>query len=716
MRTRDKILLLLLSLTLALGTLLYSKSRPDDPSLLRFRYFVLNHPMRNISNVVTRVAETTSDSDATEIFWYGALSLFVIVMVGLVFRAAGNAERQVFRDRLVEAQVAKSELESLLQDSLWKEKHARAARETALEELQASASRIIALEDRLTASERLLKRKETELKALRNQHAAGAERSEAPSAGTPEQSALRDELRKMAGLLQEKESAAKQMEKSFGDRIGALEAQLESKEKLIQQRGRELAALRTQLANAEAVKQESEIFLQQELTNQRQALQAKEVAMQELEQDLTAKVATLETRLSDHLKLLQSRNTELDAARSQANLLATQLADVTSARERAYHLLQQALKQKAELMESKDAAFKELQERSAARVRALEGQLMDREDLQKKHNNELAALRSQLSDAGAAKQDAESSLAEELRKERHERQAKENALKEVQRHLATQTDLLKEKEELLRDRGKEREALTAKMNLLAEQLSDMTSGKERANQLLQQELKQKAELLQSKDAAFRELQTDLSATIGQLENQLREKDSLLQTRTADLGVATAQLTQLEFYRQQIKALQEELRVTTETLQSKDSILKELENSSTQLTANLKKEISEHTELLRHRDEELEALRSTLHAPNAQSEGIESADRHREVVDLTMEIESTANTLETRSERFAALENAMHDKDDLLKIRDEKIARLESELKEKRAELAKHEITVWQACERRALWKQRLAKFGISLKD
>ena len=547
MRTREKILLLLLTVTLALGALVYLDSRRDDASLVRFRSFLLNHPMRNISNAVTAVAETTSASDNSAIFWYGGLSLFAIVLVGIAFKSAGNAEIKAFRDRLVEAQVAKAELESLLQDSLWKEKHARTAREAALEEAQTSASRILALEDRLAANERLLKRQEGELKALRSQPTAATERPlETLSASMPEQSALRDELRKMAGLLQEKESAVKQIEKTFRDRIDVLETQLNSKEKLRQERDRELAALRAQLAKAEATKRETENSLAQELRNEKQALKAKVAAMQELEQGLTAKISALETRLSDHLELLQSRSTELDAVRSEANLLTAHLADVTSAKERADHLLQQELKKKAELLESKDAAFKELQESSGARVQALEDQLMNQETLQKEQGHELAALRAQLSEAGAAKDHTESFLAEELRKEKQEREAKESALKELERNLATRTHALnvqlREKEEFLHSRSAELETLTSKMNLLAAQMADVTSAKERADHLLQQELKKKAELLESKDTAFRELQTNLSATVSHLENQIREKDALLQNRNAELGAATSQLT------------------------------------------------------------------------------------------------------------------------------------------------------------------------------
>lgn len=572
MRTRDKILILLLTLTLALGAFVYSKSRHDDASLLQFRAFVLNHPMRNISNAVTRVAEKASDSDNTPIVWYGGLSVLALVMVGLVFTSAANSELSAFKNRLVDAQVAKAELESLLQDSLWKEKHARAVRETALEELQTSATRILTLEDRLIANERLLKRQEAELKTLRSRDAVAAEpTAQLSSAGMPEQAVLREELSKMAGLLQEKELAAKQLEKSLTDQIKLIETQIESKDKAMAQRGEELATLRAQLAKTETAKREAEVSLQQELANANRAIQAKTAAMQELEADLSGKIATLETRLGDHLKLLQSRGSELETARSEANILAAQL-------------------------------------------------------------------------------------------------------------------------------------------------SESSSGKEQATYLLQQELRKKAELLDSKDAALKELQTGLDATISRLERQMKQKDELLQSRNAELDAATAQLEQLASTRQQIDALRGELIATTEALQAKDLTLRELENGSTQLTASLKKKISEQEHLLKRRDEELEVLRSTLYARDAEPEIIHSAGARGEAVDQSMDNEGASNTLEERSRRFAALETSMHDKDDLLKIRDQKIARLEAELKEKRSELAKHEISVWQAYERRAAWKQRLAKFGISIKD
>ena len=64
----------------------------------------------------------------------------------------------------------------------------------------------------------------------------------------------------------------------------------------------------------------------------------------------------------------------------------------------------------------------------------------------------------------------------------------------------------------------------------------------------------------------------------------------------------------------------------------------------------------------------------------------------------------------------ALDDLLKERDELLKARDRLIQELMVELKEKKSQLAKHEIEVWQGIERRGAWKHRLSKFGIRLKD
>jgi hypothetical protein len=63
-----------------------------------------------------------------------------------------------------------------------------------------------------------------------------------------------------------------------------------------------------------------------------------------------------------------------------------------------------------------------------------------------------------------------------------------------------------------------------------------------------------------------------------------------------------------------------------------------------------------------------------------------------------------------------LDSIRSEREELLKARDKLINDLMSELKEKKTQLAKHEIEVWQGIERRGVWKHRLSKIGIRLKD
>jgi chromosome segregation ATPase len=169
-------------------------------------------------------------------------------------------------------------------------------------------------------------------------------------------------------------------------------------------------------------------------------------------------------------------------------------------------------------------------------------------------------------------------------------------------------------------------------------------------------------------------------------------------------------------KEEIENLRDDLSKTVEVLQSKDSTIKELEESFKKTVDAFKDRVSEQQILLTNRDGELERLRSEVSRLNAQLVKTDS------VADWTMRLldeppqDSVTQRLEESFHKIHELESTLREKEDVLKSHDEKTKRLESELKEKRTELAKHEIAVWQAYERRTLWRQRLAKFGISIKD
>jgi len=723
MRTREKIMLWLLAATLALGAAVYIQTRDDDTAVLRFRWFVSHHPMRNISEALTWLGEWSSEHGNATLLGYGALSLLAVVMVGIALKSASNAELRAFKERLVETEVAKAESDALLQDAVWKERHARAARETALEELQASSSRIVALENELDETKKILKRQEAELKALQSRQTAAADPPlKKASVSAPEQSALREDLRKTTQLLKSKESELAGLEKRFTERIDDLESRLRSSEKSRQEHASELDALRARLLRAQAVRDEAQSLRGEALTKEKQALAAKDAAMKELERELTAKIRALEAHASDHQQSLQSRETELEGLKSEMNVLTARLANIAAAKEHADTLLQQELRQKAELLQSKDSAFKELQERSGASIQSLEARLADQEKLGKHREQELAALKAKLANAGAIKNRAETSLTEELQKEKGALAAKDAALKELERNsaakIASLNRQLREKQELWQSRGTELESFRSEINVLTAQLADMASAKERVETLLQQELKNRADVLQSKDASWKEVQAKLTASARELESRIVEQDALLAQQSTELEALGGQLTNVQSSsKQREELLNQELKQMTETLQAKDLAARELEDRLAKITNARKKEISERDSLLKNRDEEVEALRSEVQALNAQLSKISPAAAHPEQVAQ----EQTANEgmnkkLEESTKKIQALENSLREKEDLLKTHDGKIERLETELKDKRTELAKHEIAVWQAYERRALWKQRLAKFGIPMKD
>ncbi|HTN72452.1 MAG TPA: hypothetical protein VMO00_15340, partial [Methylomirabilota bacterium] len=206
MRARYRIVTLLSVVTFTLGGFVFLLWHDDELAIIRFRWFLFNHPIRNLSDAVTSLVERNPES-----LWYVGLSLVAIIIVGIVFKFITNAELHAFRDRLISAEVAKAELEAALQDSRWKEKHARAARDAALKDLEANSSGILALGDRLSETEKLLKSRERELLGLRSKMEALTEPPiEAPSFRMREQSELRNELRKKADLLQAKDSAIQQ--------------------------------------------------------------------------------------------------------------------------------------------------------------------------------------------------------------------------------------------------------------------------------------------------------------------------------------------------------------------------------------------------------------------------------------------------------------------------------------------------------------------------
>jgi len=720
MRTREKILFLLLAAILALGAVVYVQSRHDEMPLMRFRSFIFHHPLRNVSEALTAFSESSTESGNASMFGYGAIGLLGVLIAGIAFKSAGNAELRAFKDRLVEMQVGRAEAEGLLQDAIWKEKNARAARELALQELEASASRILALEDQLSDAERLLRKRDAELRAVQARPSAPEPPREKST--EPDLHPLEEELRNTTELLKGKESALAELEKGLTERIDTLEQQLTASEERRKERETEIDALRAELLDAQAARAEAESLRTNDLAKQDHELAAKDVALRELEQALTARIRTLENQLIGQQELLDTRAAELESLKSEMNAVEARFANAAAAKERVDLLLQQALQHKADLAQSKDKALQELQERSASTIHSLQDRLAEREQRDKERDQEITNLKNQLAETGAVKTRAESSLADELRKERQALAAKDAAMREQGRNYLTRIDSitaeLREKEELCQARGSEIEGFKSEIDTLTAQLADMQSAKERVETMLQQEIKNKAAALQEKELGFKEAQSKWTAALRGMENRLAENEAALAQRHTELESLASQLADVQTAtREKEERLRREMSETNDLARAKELAVRNLEESLAKVTAAAKNEISERDNLLKSRAEELNRLRSEVNAFQEQVKALHAAAAHQ--VDRGQEgaaSEVLTKKLEESSKKILALESLLREKEDLLQTHDGKITRLETELKEKRTELAKHEIAVWQAYEKRALWKQRLSKFGISMKE
>ena len=409
MPSRYKTLILLLIVTLAVGTFAFLPSSNDGDALLRFRALFSNRTLYSLKHTLTLTTDRSS-------LWYGGISLFAIVMIVLVFKAARRDGSQGLRKRFAERQwvkaqaaklqakettSAKAEVEGVLREEL----------KAITDLLRARDSTITDLDKSLTAKQQLLQRRGEELDTLKSKVNTLTERlADAQLAKERAENVLQQELKKIK-VLQAKDSI-----------INELENSLTATQELLRGRSEELNALNSKvstltehLADAQLAKERAENILERELQKPK-VLQADSIIMEQ-ENSLNRKVLDLESKLREKEELVQTRNRELKASRSTLNTLRERLAALGSAKQQTETVLQQQLNNRAELLHSQDAVIKELQETSRTRVHALELQLKEKEQLLRDRDAELAALGSEakgLTESDSARERAKSLLLQEL--------------------------------------------------------------------------------------------------------------------------------------------------------------------------------------------------------------------------------------------------------------------------------------------------------------
>jgi chromosome segregation ATPase len=213
-----------------------------------------------------------------------------------------------------------------------------------------------------------------------------------------------------------------------------------------------------------------------------------------------------------------------------------------------------------------------------------------------------------------------------------------------------------QKQELLIARDTELDALMAKVSELTQKVSELGAERERSDRLIQEELREKTAMLQSKESSIAELEERLKGRVDSLERQVADKQKLLEASGVDLSDLRAQ----------VSSVTERLNETEAAKVYLEGLLQKERHNADQMSVSVEP-----------------SQREASDGMNGESHGLDTLLNERET---------------------------------LLKARDKLIQDLMSELKEKKTQLARQEIDVWQKIERRDAWKHRLSKIGIRIKN
>ena len=649
--------------------------------------------------------------------------------------------------QLREAAAAKERVEESLNEHLRRDEKQRQSRESANRELEERyRSELKSLGEQLGEKDESLKIRDSELVALRNQVKSLAEQlSKVESAKERAATLLQDKIKNENQLKAASDSAQRELEESFKPKIAALERQLSEKLQSVGSRDSQVMALKSELAAANrrmseltATKEKAENLFQEAVREKADLALSKDTSIKELEENFSGKILAFESQLNEKELQLKGREAELAAFKKQ-------VAELSASKEQSTRAIQEELGKRNELLSEKEADAKALETRLAEKVRSLQSELAERQELLGGSETELAALKakvasltSQLNDEGAVRDQSTRSLQEELRKRNALLQEKDTATKSLEARFTEKVRALeselKQHQELLSGRETELAALTAKIGSLTTQVTDAGALNDQAARLLREDVRKKNDLLLSKEAAMKGLEQGLTGTVRSLESQLNEKQELLSTRELELEALMSkmsslagQVAELEAARERSeRLLQEEVREKSALLEAKESAIGDMEERLSGRVKKLERQLNEKQQLLESGGNELNDARAQM---LDMSERLQEVETARTELEGMLREERQKNdkglmVLAPEGEELAAganghgsgLESLISERDELVKTRDKLITDLMTELKDKKTQLARHEIDVWQGIERRGVWKHRLSKIGIRLKD
>ena len=111
MRTREKVVVLLLLAALILGALIFFAFRDNEVEANRFRWLLANNLKYSLSSPGRFLDELPAAG-----LVYGGLAIFAVVMAIIVLKMVRDGEIQALRRHLLNLRAEKNQTESLLQE------------------------------------------------------------------------------------------------------------------------------------------------------------------------------------------------------------------------------------------------------------------------------------------------------------------------------------------------------------------------------------------------------------------------------------------------------------------------------------------------------------------------------------------------------------------------------------------------------------------------
>ena len=296
----------------------------------------------------------------------------------------------------------------------------------------------------------------------------------------------------------------------------------------------------------------------------------------ELESAFDARTADLQTQLAEQQSLIESRETELTALRSQINGLVAQVRDLE--------------RTNANALEQQRAADSRVEQELHSQVTELQIQLTEKLAVLGTRNDEIQALESKItglvkriSQTEVALQHAEASATSEIEQIRRQSQAelvarqaeterkaealqqREAALYSAEQDRQLEINGLRaevaEKHSLLQDRNEELLRVKAELDTFQERIAYLESLAKQAELESQQqaeqsgeqtgieldklwnELSQREQVLEERQVAVNDLEQNFQAQINSLRSELAEKQALLENPSKGFLLGEPTLTE-----------------------------------------------------------------------------------------------------------------------------------------------------------------------------